>query len=87
MTPAEVAATPIGCILCGRNPIVAIGCVIPVDDVTYAALMKLRELPVSDDQTPTLRYGLCAEHARHFERSATQAHAKILAAAAQVRLQ
>lgn len=83
--PAEVAAELRGCILCGRNPIVSIGWVVPVDDASYAAVLKMRTTPLHDDHTPTIGYGLCQEH--DVARSTELVEAKLLAAAAKVVVQ
>ena len=84
MTPAEAAKTLTGCFICGRNPIVAVGFCVPLDDATHAALMKLRDQPVPDDETPTVWYGLCRRHAQHGQHSAARVQAQIIAAAEQV---
>lgn len=83
MTPAEIADTLDGCILCHRRPIVSVGLFIPVNDAAYNAVMRLRDQPIRDGHTPTLGYGLCRKHARHLERSAQQVEARIFAAAEQ----
>lgn len=81
-SPADVAADLQGCILCGRNPIVLTGLVMPVNAASLAMILTLRTTPVPNGESPTLGYGLCEEHARDSQRSAGLAHAKLLEAAA-----
>jgi hypothetical protein len=83
-SPAEVAVGLRGCFLCGRNPIVLTGMVLPVDDASYAMILTLRTTPVPEDESPALGYGLCQEHARDTQRSTALVHAKLLDAAASV---
>jgi hypothetical protein len=83
-TPAEAARTVRSCFLCGDTRIAAVGFVVPVDDVTLDALLKLRSEPLGDDETPTVWFGLCRAHAAHPQRSAACVQAQIVAAAEQV---
>lgn len=85
--PAEIAATLAGCIVCGRNPIVATGYFVPVGDECFTAVMRLRERPIVEGHTPTICYGLCRKHARNVERALGQVEARILAAASEVTVQ
>ena len=75
------------CLLCGAEPVAVMVHAIPGTDATYDAVMRLRETPVPDGHTPTLRYGLCQFHARDMRRSGQQVEARILAAAAEVSIQ
>jgi len=86
-TPGEVARSLSACIICGGTPLVAFGHAIPMDDRTYAAVLKLREQPVPDDELPTLHYALCRRHARNLQRSAALVQEIILAAAGKVTVQ
>ena len=81
MTPAEIADTLDGCILCHRRPVVSVGYFIPVNDQMYAAVVCLRQNPLKPNSTPALAYGLCRKHARNIERSAARVEARILAGA------
>lgn len=82
-TPAEAARTLRACFLCGDTRIAAVGFVVPVNDDVFAALMRLREQPLADDEAPTVWFALCAYHARRQD-SAARVESQILAAAEMV---
>jgi hypothetical protein len=81
MDPAAIANTLSGCIICHRRPVVAVRYFIPVTDEMYAAVVRLRQVPLKQNSTPALAYGLCKKHVRNIEKSAARAEARIYAVA------
>lgn len=81
MTPKEAARTIRGCLLCDDTRIAAVGFVVPGDEATLDALLKLRSQPLPDGETPTVWFGLCPAHARHGAKAAARIQSRIQTAA------
>jgi hypothetical protein len=84
MPPASHLA---GCVLCGGLPVVAVGLMVPLGERDYAELMRIREAPIREDETPALCYGLCRSHFQTPEQSIAQVEALVREASIQVVVQ
>jgi hypothetical protein len=81
-----------GCLLCGA-PVACVMSFQGYNDITRQAVLTLRQRPTREYSTPALLYGLCEGHAEEafstpedLARIAQQVDDRILAAAAQVRV-
>jgi hypothetical protein len=84
--PARVSEQLASCILCFA-PVAIVGIFIPQTPDMQAAVLRLRQHPLSEGRSTGIAYGLCRRHAADFDRSTEGVEAAIVAAADRVVMQ